>query len=180
MSLSDENRLKLYSIRIVGSDGSEVVFPSKALSTESAEALPKQLTALAAEVGFPLLSVKVELVTADDRSRVLDEARDFFNRARSWKPVRAVDIGVQCSACHAVAPLSEALDVAGAPDFLSGDPIAGDSRCEECSRHSVENCYECRTEWVIANDTSFRFLCASCRQAVEPSLPGSGLTQDLK
>jgi hypothetical protein len=87
------------------------------------------------------------------------------------KPVRAVDIGVQCSACHALAPLSEALDVGGAPDFLSGDPIAGDSRCEQCSRHSVENCYECRTAWVIANDTSFRFLCTSCRQSGKQTNP---------
>lgn len=165
MSVNQAHALRAYSIKLTARDGISVAFPSKLLTQEDAEALPEHLHRLARSAGFPLQKVEVEPVTESDRDRLLEEARSFFARSAAPKPLEAVNIGIQCRSCKTVMPLSEALEESQpAADFLSGDPIAGDSRCEQCTRHSIENCYECRTDWLISNDRNFQFVCASCRE----------------
>lgn len=164
MSTDKAHVLRAFSVKITAGDGTSVVFPAKLLTEETAEALPQYLNHLARDAGFPLQKVELEPVTVDDRDRVLEEARSFFARSVAPKSLQAVNIGVQCSSCKTIMPLNEALDDnQPAGDFLSGDPLAGDSRCEQCSRHSIENCYECRTDWLISNDRNFQFVCPSCR-----------------
>jgi len=165
MSINEEHALRGYSVKVTAQDGTSVAFPAKLLTREDAEALPEHLHRLAQSAGFPLRKVELELVTDGDRDHLLEEARSFFARSAAPKPLQATNIGIQCNSCKAVMPLSEALDDSqSAADFLSGDPIAGDSRCEQCTRHSIENCYDCRTDWLISNDRNFQFVCSSCRE----------------
>ena len=157
--------LRAYAVKITAADGSAVVFPGKLLTQENADSLPEHLHRMAREAGFPLHKVDLEPVTVDDRDRLLAEAQSFFAQPVAPKPLHAVNIGIQCTSCKTVVPLHEALDEAHpVADFLSGDPLAGDSRCEQCSRHSIENCYDCRTDWLISGDRNFQFVCASCRE----------------
>jgi len=168
MTLKDAHDLRAYSVKLVGADGTVAVFLAKLLTSQCAEALPENLRQIAQDAGFALRTAEVEAVTADDYDRLMEEVRVFLTRATAPKPLLAVNIGVQCSSCKTIVPLSEAVDNSQlAANFMTGDPIAGDSRCEACSRQSIENCYDCRTDWLVCNDRNFRFVCASCRGSIK-------------
>jgi len=157
--------LQVYSVKLSVQDGRSITFPVTLLTAEQAESIGADLRNAARQSGAGELHVELTEITLDDRDRIFNEAQTFFKDAGQPKPLPAVLVAVQCSSCQAVMPLSEALDSSERlSDFMIGDPLPGDSRCEHCSRHSIENCYECRSEWVISNDRSFNFLCERCRK----------------
>jgi hypothetical protein len=161
------SELKAYSLKIRTGDGVEAVFPRALLTSDHVHALAGTLQNLAREAGSSLLSVHLEPVITDDRDRLVARVGKFLADA-SAAPVRTAQTGIQCTSCNAVVPLGEAIDqCTPVTGFMSGDPIVGDARCEQCGRESMENCYECRTEIVISNEKSLHFICASCRTGAE-------------
>ena len=158
------NILQAYTVKLTTSDGKSVTFPRNLLTSDQAERIAKDLQALALQSGMGQVRVDVSPVRLDDRESVLDQARSFFSSEGQPKPLAAFQVAVRCVSCQTIMPLDEALSSSQqAAQFLSGDPIAGESRCEQCPRHSVENCNECRTEWLISNSQDFRFVCECCR-----------------
>jgi len=156
--------LQAYAVRLTTSDGKSVTLPRNLLTPDQAQTITRDLQALAAQSGLGKVHVDLLPVAVDDRESVLDQARLFFSGEGQSKPLAAFRVAVRCTSCQTVMPLDEALSSSQqAALFLSGDPIAGESRCEQCSRHSVENCNECRTEWLISNSQDFRFVCQRCR-----------------
>jgi hypothetical protein len=165
MTTNNSSSLRAYSVKLTTSGGKSVTLPRNLLTLDQAEAIAGDLQTLARQSGFGEVRVDLSPVGLDDRDRVLEEARSFFAPAGQPKTLPAVQVAVKCISCQTVVPLNEALNSSQqAADLLTGDPIAGDSRCEGCSQHSIENCYECRTEWLISNNQAFNFVCESCRE----------------
>jgi hypothetical protein len=157
--------LNAYSVNLGTPDGRSITFPITLLTPQQADSICADLQNLARRSGVGEVRIAMRQVTLDDRDRVLNEAQTFFNDSGQPKALPAVLVAVQCSSCQTTMPLSEALNSCQQlSDFMIGDPLPGDSRCEDCSRHSIENCYECRSEFVISNDRSFNFLCERCRE----------------
>ena len=165
MITNNSSSLRPYSVKLTTPDGKSVTLPRNLLTPDQAESMAADLQSLARQSGFGEVRVDLSPVGLDDRDRVLEEARSFFAPEVQPKPLPAVQVAVKCISCQTVVPLNEALNSSQeAADLLNGDPISGDSRCEGCSQHSIENCYECRTEWLISNNQSFTFVCESCRE----------------
>jgi hypothetical protein len=165
MIANNSNTLRAFSVKLTTADGKSVTIPRNLLTPDQAESISDDLQSLARKSGFGEVRVDLSPVGSDDRDRVLEEARSFFAPEGQPKPLPAVQVAVKCISCQTVVPLNEALNSSQqAADLLTGDPIAGDSRCEGCSQHSIENCYECRTEWLISNNQSFNFVCEACRE----------------
>jgi hypothetical protein len=157
--------LQVYSVKLSLQNGRSITFPVTLLTAQQADSIGVDLRNVARQSGVGEVQIELSQITLDDHDRILNEAQTFFNDAGQPKPLPAVLVAVQCSSCQAVMPLSEALDSSERlSDFMVGDPLPGDSRCDNCSRHSIENCYECRSEWVISNDRSFNFLCVRCQK----------------
>jgi len=157
--------LHAYSVKLGTRDGRSITLPIALLSSQQADSICADLRDLARQSGVEEVHIALHQVTLDDHDRVLKEAQAFFNDSGQPKPLPAVLVAVQCSSCQTMMPLSEALNSSRQlSEFMVGEPLPGDSRCETCSRHSIENCYECRSEWVISNDRSFNFLCKRCRE----------------
>ena len=79
--------------------------------------------------------VEVELcpISSDRRDDILEHARSILPRQLPLKSGRTFQTAVKCSVCQTSIPVDEALSSAPqADDFLNGDPIPGDSRCELC------------------------------------------------
>jgi len=158
------NSLRAYAVRLTTSDGKSVTLPRKLLTADQAESIANDLQALALQQGLGKVQVDLSPVGSDDRDSIVDQARSFFSREAQPKPLPAFQVAVKCSSCQTIMTLDEVLNSSQqAADFLTGDPMAGESRCEGCSRHSIENCYECRTEWLISNSQGFTFVCERCR-----------------
>jgi len=159
--------LQAYAVTLTTADGKSITFPRNLLTPDQAGRMSSDLETLALESGLGKVRVDLFPVEFDDRESVLDQARLFFSREGQPKPLRAFQVAVRCASCQAIMPLSDALSSSQhAAAFLNGDPIAGESRCERCSQHSMENCYECRTEWLISNTQDFRFVCERCQSTV--------------
>ena len=157
--------LHAYSVKLGTQDGRSITFPITLLTSQQADSICADLRNLARQSGVGEVHIALRQVTLDDRDRVFKEAQIFFNDSGQPKPLPAVLVAVQCSSCHTMMPLNEVLSSSQQlSQFMVGDPLPGDSRCEDCSRHSIENCYECRSEFVISNDRSFNFLCERCRE----------------
>ena len=164
--------VQAYSVKLGARDGRSITFPIILLTPQQADSFCADLRNLARESGAGEVDIELHQVTPDDRKRILNEAQTFFSGAGQPKPLPAVLVAIQCSSCQTMMPLSEALNSSQRlAEFMVGDPLMGDSRCEDCSRQSIENCYECRSEWVISNDRSFNFLCEGCRK-LETDPPG--------
>lgn len=155
--------LHVYSVNLGTPDGRSIAFPITLLTPQQADSICADLRNLARQAGIGEVHIALRQVTLDDRDHILNEAHAFFNYSGQPKPLPAVLVAVQCSSCETMIPLSEVLNSSQQlSEFMVGDPLPGDSRCENCSRHSIENCYECRSEFVISNDRSFNFLCKRC------------------
>lgn len=165
MSSQSALGLHAYSVKLGTRDGRSITLPIALLTSQQADSICADLRNLARQSGVEEVHIALHQVTLDDHDRVLKEAQTFFNNSGQPKPLPAVLVAVQCSSCQTMIPLSEALNSSSQlSEFMVGDPLPGDSRCENCSRHSVENCYECRSEFVILNDRSFNFLCERCHE----------------
>ncbi len=165
MSSQSALDLHVYSVKLGTLDGRSITLPMALLTSQQADSICADLRNLAKQSGIGEVHIALRQVTLDDRDRVLKEAQTFFNDSGQPRPLPAVLVAVQCSSCKTMMPLSEALNSSSQlSEFMVGDPLPGDSRCENCSRHSIENCYECRSEFVISNDRSFNFLCERCRE----------------
>ena len=157
--------LHAYSVKLGTRDGRSITLPIALLSSQQADSICADLRNLARQSGVEEVHIALHQVTLDDHDRVLKEAQTFFRNSAQPRPLPAVLVAVQCGSCQSMIPLSEALSSSSQlSEFMVGDPLPGDSRCENCSRHSIENCYECRSEFVISNDRSFNFLCERCRE----------------
>jgi transketolase len=73
--------------------------------------------------------------------------------ATGTQPHSSILAAVECRKCHTLVPFGE---------FLCDVPMACDEICADCDRRSLENCAECRTEWILTNP-SFAYLCRDCR-----------------
>ncbi len=162
--------LQAYAVRLTTSDGKSVTLPRNLLTPDQAECIANDLQTLAIQTGLGTVRVDLSPVGLDDRESVLNQARSFFSREGQHKPLPAFQVAVKCISCETIMALDEVLNSSPqAAEFLTGDPIAGESRCENCSRHSIENCYECRSEWLISNNQGFTFRCERCRGSSSPT-----------
>jgi hypothetical protein len=166
--------LHAYSIKLSTADGQSMTLPKNLLTADQAKRIADDLQTLAQRSGLGKVEVELSPIGSDDRDRVIREARLFFSSESQPKALPAFQVAVKCISCQTVMALNEALSSSQeASDFLTGDPIPDESRCEDCSRHSIENCYECRAEWLITNSQGFNFVCDRCREqsAAESAAP---------
>jgi hypothetical protein len=162
--MNSDEAVQAYSLKLTVPDGRTITLPQNLLTPVQAKSIADDLKTLARESGLGLVEIELRPIGSDDRARILEEARSFFSggEPKSFPTFRTA---VKCSLCQTVIPLDEALSSSPlADDFLSADPIAGDSRCEMCSRHSVENCQECRGELLLSITRSSGFVCEACSQ----------------
>jgi hypothetical protein len=156
--------LHAYSIKLALSSGRRITLPQNLLTRTQAESIAEELDTIARESGLEITQCEVSPVTRDERDQVLDLARSTFKEEEYRAALPKSQTAVKCRLCQCLIPMDEALSSSPPADvFLSGDPIAGDSRCDMCPRHSVENCHECRAEWLLSNSQS-AFICCVCRQ----------------
>src|SRR5208282_726544 len=165
MPQEDPIRSGSYSLRIATPDGRSTTFSVHGLTPQQVAELRLELLRLAFEAGVNDPRIEFQSI-GDACEKLLAEARSFFKGAREPKRLLTMQLAVECVQCRKLVPLSELLESSDRVSaFLSEGPLPGDSRCDNCSRESEENCYECRFEWMISNDKSFRFLCDTCRAA---------------
>ena len=138
--------------------------PQNLLAPVQAASIVDDLKVLARESELEIVEVELCPISSDGRDQILEQARSIFACEQPLKSGLTLQTAVKCRVCQTSIPLDEALSSAPqVDDFLNGDPIPRDSRCEFCSRHSVENCYECRAElFSISHDRNF--VCSACRQ----------------
>jgi hypothetical protein len=164
MSQQETRALQAYSLKLTLSNGRHVALPQTLLTPVQAASIVDDLRILARESGLEIVEVELCPISSDGRDQIIEQARSIFACELPPKSARSFQTAVKCSVCQTSIPVDEALSSAPqADDFLNGEPIPGDSRCELCPRHSMENCYECRAElFSISHDRNF--VCTACRQ----------------
>lgn len=164
MDERDRGALQAYSIKLTLSNGRRITLSQKLLTRAQAESIADELDTLARESGLKISECELCPANRDELDHVLDSVRSIFKEEERRTALPKIQTAVKCSLCQSLIPADEAVSSSPEADvFLSGDPLTGDSRCETCSRHSVENCYECRAEWFLSTGQS-RFICSACRQ----------------
>ena len=164
MNERDSGALQAYSLKLTFSNGRRITIPQKLLTRAQAESIADKLYILARESGLEITECELCPVSRDEQDQVLQLASCIFKEEERRTALPKIQTAVKCGLCQGAIPLDEALATSPqAHVLLNGDSIIGDSRCETCSRHSVENCYECRAELFLTTGQS-QFICSACRQ----------------